>query len=52
MFHIAGGITGLEVSVNEDGWGPVNGGILRGYEDVPFANFDKVSILHRQYFET
>jgi hypothetical protein len=37
-----GGIKDLEVSVNEDSWGPTSNLFLRGYEDVPFANFDKV----------
>jgi hypothetical protein len=38
------GISGLEISSNEDGWGPVSSSVLKGYEDVPFAHFDKVNV--------
>lgn len=49
------GISGLDISTNEDGWGPVSSALLRGYEDVPFAHFDKVNrhlslLIFSQYY--
>lgn len=33
--------SGLDVQVNEIGWGPVMGERVEGFDDIPYAHFDK-----------
>ena len=34
-------IENLSISFNSDGWGPISGSALPGFEDIPYAHFDK-----------